>query len=88
MKLGLVRWVERGFSTKGDTTGCAKCKNLEKNVRDAVVKLSGEFNVEKIEDFQEMAKYGMLSSPGLVIDEKLISAGKVQSVEELVELLK
>ena len=68
--------------------GCAKCKNLEKNVRDAVVKLSGEFNVEKIEDFQEMAKYGMLSSPGLVIDEKLISAGKVQSVEELVELLK
>lgn len=68
--------------------GCAKCKNLEKNVRDAVAKLSGEFKIEKIEDFQEMAKYGMLSSPGLVIDEKLISAGKVQSVDELVVLLK
>jgi small redox-active disulfide protein 2 len=68
--------------------GCAKCKNLEKNVRDAIAKLSGEYKVEKIEDFQEMAKYGLLSSPGLVIDEKLISAGKVQSVEDLVELLK
>ena len=68
--------------------GCAKCKTLEKNVRDAVGKLSGEYKIEKIEDFQEIAKYGMLSSPGLVIDEKLISAGKVQSVEELVVLLK
>lgn len=68
--------------------GCTKCKNLEKNVRDAIAKLSGEFQIEKIEDFQEMAKYGLLSSPGLVIDEKLVSAGKVQSVEELVMLLK
>jgi len=68
--------------------GCTKCKNLEKNVRDAVAQLSGEYKIEKIEDFQEMAKYGMLSSPGLVIDEKLISAGKVQSVDELVLLLK
>jgi len=68
--------------------GCTKCKNLEKNVRDAVAKLSGEYKIEKIEDFQEMAKYGMLSSPGLVVDEKLISAGKVQSVDELVLLLK
>ena len=68
--------------------GCTKCKNLEKNVRDAAAKLSGEYKIEKIEDFQEMAKYGLLSSPGLVIDEKLISAGKVQSVEEIIELLK
>lgn len=68
--------------------GCTKCKNLEKNVREAVTKLSGEYKVEKIEDFQEMAKYGLLSTPGLVVDEKLISTGKVQSVEELVVLLK
>lgn len=68
--------------------GCTKCKNLEKNVRDAIAKLGGDYKIEKIEDFGEMAKYGLLSSPGLVVDEKLISAGKVQSVEELVELLK
>jgi small redox-active disulfide protein 2 len=68
--------------------GCAKCKQLEKNVREAVSKSVGEFAVAKIEDFQEMAKYGMLGSPGLVIDEKLISTGKVQSVPELIDLLK
>jgi small redox-active disulfide protein 2 len=68
--------------------GCAKCKQLEKNVQEAVSKLTGEYKVEKIEDYQEMAKYGMLGTPGLVIDEKLISTGKVQSVPELMEILK
>lgn len=68
--------------------GCMKCKNLEKNVREAVSKLSGEYHIEKIEDFKEMAKYGLLSSPGLVVDEKLVSSGKVQSVDELLELFK
>jgi small redox-active disulfide protein 2 len=68
--------------------GCAKCKQLEKNVQEAVSKLSGEYKVEKIEDYQEMAKYGMLGSPGLVIDEKLFSTGKVQTVKELIEILK
>jgi len=68
--------------------GCAKCKQLEKNVQEAVSKLTGDYNVEKVEDYQEMAKYGMLGSPGLVIDEKLISTGKVQSVSELMEMLK
>lgn len=68
--------------------GCAKCKQLEKNAREAVLKLTGEFKVEKIEDYQEMAKYGILGSPGLVIDENLISTGKVHSVEELMNFFK
>jgi len=68
--------------------GCTKCKQLEKNVQEAVSKLTGEFKVEKVEDYQEMAKYGMLGTPGLVIDGKLISTGKVQTVQELVEILK
>jgi small redox-active disulfide protein 2 len=68
--------------------GCKKCKQLEQNVREAASKLSGEFNIEKIEDYQVMGQYGMLATPGLVIDEKLISTGKVYSIEELVEILK
>jgi small redox-active disulfide protein 2 len=68
--------------------GCKKCKQLEQNVRDAASKLSGEFNIEKIEDYQVMGQYGMLATPGLVIDEKLISTGKVYSIEELIEILK
>jgi small redox-active disulfide protein 2 len=68
--------------------GCKKCKQLEQNVREAASKLSGEFNIEKIEDYQVMGQYGMLATPGLVIDEKLISTGKVYSIEELIEILK
>ncbi len=68
--------------------GCKKCKQLEDNVREAVSKLSGEFTIVKIDDYQEMAKYGMLATPGLVINEELFSAGKVQSIEELLEILK
>jgi small redox-active disulfide protein 2 len=68
--------------------GCKKCKQLELNVREAVQKLTGEFKIEKIEDYVEMTKYGMMGTPGLVIDEILISTGKVQTVVELIEILK
>jgi small redox-active disulfide protein 2 len=68
--------------------GCKKCKQLELNVREAVSKLTGEYKIEKIEDYQEMTKYGMMGTPGLVIDEKLISTGKVQTIAELMEILK
>jgi small redox-active disulfide protein 2 len=68
--------------------GCKKCKQLELNVREAAQKLTGEFKIEKIEDYVEMTKYGMMGTPGLVIDEKLISTGKVHSVAELMEIFK
>lgn len=70
--------------------GCKKCKQLEENVKEAVKKLDADskYSVTKIEDYAEMAKYGMMGTPGLIIDEKLISTGKVQSVSELIELLK
>lgn len=68
--------------------GCKKCKQLEMNVQEAVKSLTGEFRIEKIEDYQQMAQYGILSTPGLVIDEKLITSGKVQTVSELIEILK
>lgn len=68
--------------------GCKKCKQLELNVREAASKLPGEYKIEKIEDFKEMTKYGMMGTPGLVIDEKLISSGKVQTIDELMDILK
>jgi len=68
--------------------GCTKCKNLEKNVRDAVAGLLGDFEVQKIDSLEEMMKYNILSSPALVIDEKLVATGKVLSVSELMDLLK
>lgn len=67
--------------------GCKKCKLLEANVKEAISRLPGDFEVQKIEDMAEMAKIGMMSSPGLSINDKLISTGKVQTVDELVEML-
>jgi small redox-active disulfide protein 2 len=68
--------------------GCKKCKLLEQNVREAVAALGGEFEIHKIEDIEKMMQYNILSSPGLVVDEKLVLAGRVASVDELKEILR
>jgi small redox-active disulfide protein 2 len=66
--------------------GCKKCKQLEASAKDAVAQLGEGYEVIKVENMEEMMKYNIMSSPGLVIDEKLISAGKTYSVDELKEL--
>ena len=50
-------------------TGCDKCDKLEENVKEAVKELGIEASVEKIEDLLEIVKYGVMTSPTLVIDE-------------------
>ncbi len=68
-------------------TGCAKCKALEKNVIEAIAK-SGKFaQVEKVEDINKIMEYGVMSTPGLVIDGKVVSTGKLLTVDEIVSLL-
>ena len=68
-------------------TGCAKCKALEKNVIEAIAK-SGKFaQVEKVEDINKIMEYGVMSTPGLVIDGKVISTGKLLTVDEIMELI-
>jgi small redox-active disulfide protein 2 len=66
--------------------GCKKCKQLEESAKQAVAELGEGYKVIKVEDMEEMMKYNIMSSPGLVIDEKLISAGKTYSVDELKEI--
>ncbi len=68
-------------------TGCAKCRALEESVKQAVAK-SGKFaQIKKVDDVAEIMKYGVMSTPGLVIDSKVVSVGKVPSVEEIVKLI-
>jgi small redox-active disulfide protein 2 len=67
--------------------GCPNCKRLEKNMREAVKILGLDAEVVKVTDLAEMMKYGMMGSPGLVIDDELVSTGKVMNVENLVKLL-
>jgi small redox-active disulfide protein 2 len=67
--------------------GCAKCKSLAENVRQAVTDLGLEAEVEKVEDLREMAKAGVLSTPALAIDGKVRLSGRVATVAEIRALL-
>jgi len=68
-------------------TGCAKCVTLEKVVKDAVAK-SGKFaQVEKVDDIMKIMEYQVVSTPGLVIDGKVVSSGKVLSVDEVLAFI-
>lgn len=68
-------------------TGCAKCTALEKAAKDAVAR-SGKFaQVVKVDDVMKIMEYGVLSTPGLVIDGKVVSSGKLLSIDEIVALI-
>ncbi|MFT7860161.1 MAG: thioredoxin family protein [Sulfurimonas sp.] len=68
-------------------TGCTKCITLEKVVKEAVAK-SGKFaQIEKVDDIAKIMEYQVMSTPGLVIDGKVVSTGKLLSVDEVVALI-
>ncbi|MDD4151496.1 MAG: thioredoxin family protein [Candidatus Gracilibacteria bacterium] len=68
-------------------TGCPNCVRLEANVKVALEKAGIKSNVEKITDIADIMSYSIMGTPGLVIDEKVVSAGKVCDVEEIITLL-
>ena len=67
--------------------GCANCKTLERNVVNAVAELSVEAAVEKVEDIVQIMSYGALRTPGLVINGKLVSSGRLLNVNEVKDLI-
>ncbi len=67
--------------------GCDNCKRLESIVRQVVLQLSVDAKVIKVTDFSEIAKYHLLATPGLVINEKVVSAGRVPSEAEVTTLI-
>ena len=60
--------------------GCPKCQMLEKNVRAAVEELELDAEVTKVSDIKEIASRGVLMTPGLVVDGKVVSSGHLLSV--------
>ena len=68
-------------------TGCPKCKTLEKTTREAVAELGIEANILKEEDITKIMKYGIMRTPGLVVNEKLVLAGRVPSLIEIKNLI-
>lgn len=69
-------------------TGCAKCKRLEKNVRDAVKDLGIKAKIEKVEELDEITSRGVMMTPALGIDGDVVISGKVPNIEQMKELLK
>ena len=68
-------------------SGCINCKALEKRTIEALQELKMEAVIEKVEDYQKIASYGIMRTPGLVIEEKVVVAGFVPPVEKLKEIL-
>ncbi|MDD4921157.1 MAG: thioredoxin family protein [Bacteroidales bacterium] len=64
-------------------TGCPKCKTLEKLTREVVEKNGVDANIEKVEDIMEIMKYGVMSTPALVLDGKVVIKGRVPSEQEI-----
>ena len=67
--------------------GCSKCNELEVHTTEAMKQLGMQPDIEHITDFVQIASYGVMTTPALVIDGKVVSLGKVLSVEEIKELL-
>ena len=68
-------------------TGCARCKALEKAIREAVEKTGISATITKVEDIVEIMQFGVMTTPALVIDGQIVVKGKVPSVDELSKLL-
>ena len=67
--------------------GCAKCRTLDKLTREVVEKNGINANIIKVEDIMEIMKYGVMSTPALVVDEKVVVKGRVPSSDEIKRLL-
>lgn len=68
-------------------TGCAKCKTLEKVVKEVVEQNGIDAKVIKVENLMEIMKFGVMTTPALVIDGIVMVKGRVPSAEEIKNLL-
>ncbi len=68
-------------------TGCSRCKTLEEVTRKVVKDNGIDARVTKVEDIMEIMKYNILTTPALVVNEKVVSKGRIPSPEEIKEFL-
>ncbi len=79
---------EGGMVVKVLGSGCKKCNQLEESTAKAIEKLGVNAKIEHVTDFGKIAAYGVMQTPALVINEKVVSFGKVLKEEEVIEILK
>jgi small redox-active disulfide protein 2 len=68
-------------------TGCPKCKALEKVTKDALAELNISADIDKVEDIMKIMEYGIMRTPGLVVNGKVVLSGRVPSFNEVKEIL-
>ncbi len=68
-------------------SGCKNCVSLAENTKAALKELGMEAEIIKVTDFAEIAAYGVMSTPALVIDEKVVSFGKVLKPKEIINII-
>lgn len=68
-------------------SGCSKCKTLTENIQTALAHLGLEAEIIKVTDYAEIAAHGVMSTPALAIDDKVVSVGKVLLSSEIEKLL-
>jgi small redox-active disulfide protein 2 len=67
--------------------GCSRCHQLDQLVRDVVSELAINASVEEVKDMKKIMSYSIVMTPGLVINEELVSSGKVPSKAEVTQLI-
>jgi len=76
-----------GNSVKVLGSGCAKCNELEANTKAALEQLGMDAKIDHVKEFAEIATYGVMTTPALVIDGKVVAYGKVLKTEDIVTIL-
>jgi small redox-active disulfide protein 2 len=69
-------------------SGCPSCKRLYENAKEAVNTIGGNIEVKYITDLKEIMASGVMSMPALVINDKVVSMGRVVTVNEIIEMIK
>ncbi|MBU3875054.1 TM0996/MTH895 family glutaredoxin-like protein [Faecalicatena sp. AGMB00832] len=77
-----------GTSVKVLGSGCAKCNELEAAAREALAELGMDTTIDHVTDFTQIAAYGVMTTPALVVDGKVVCFGKVLKKDEVVRLLR
>ncbi|HQB28685.1 thioredoxin family protein [Dehalococcoides mccartyi] len=76
-----------GASVKVLGSGCAKCNQLEAATKAALEQLGMDATIDHVTDFAQIATYGVMTTPALVVDGKVVSYGKVLKTDEVVKIL-
>lgn len=76
-----------GAAVKILGSGCKKCNDLEANTRAALTQLGMDATIDHVTDFGQIAAYGVMTTPALMVDGKVVAYGKVLKTDEVVKLL-